>query len=290
MFAGAVALLVAGALGLHARRDLDAALIRPRPARSRASGWLRSPVGLAVHEHRGALIGWSLGAAVLLGVYGSLSQTVIDAFEADPSLQVFLGPGGGDSILAATLGMFAMMLAMLSAAAGIAMCGSLARYEVQGLLETQLSAPRSRWAWLGVQAGVVLVGWAVVHLVGALALAATTSASMGERRWFGDALEACAVYAVPSLLMVALAVALFGAAPRWRALAWVVFGVSAVLAYLGPGLQLSERLLDLVPFSAVGNPPLEDPVWTGIGVQLALAVVLLVVGFVGLRRRDVPRG
>lgn len=289
-FALTAAALVALAVVLHARRDVDAALLRARPAAPRASAWLSSPVGLALHEHRGTLVGWSLGAVVFMGVYGSLSQTVIDALEADPNLQVFLGAGGSDSILSATVGMFTLLLAMLSAAAGIAACGSLARYERLGLLETQLSAPRSRWAWLGAQVGVILCGWAVVHLVGALALAGATAASMGERRWFGEVLRAAAVHAVPALLLVALAVALFGLAPRWRVLAWVVFGVSAVLAYLGPGLQLPDAVMDLVPFSAVGSVPLEDPDPVAVTVELALAALLLVAGFVGLRRRDVPRG
>ena len=95
---------------------------------------------------------------------------------------------------------------------------------------------------------------------------------------------------MPALLLVALAVALFGLAPRWRVLAWVVFGVSAVLAYLGPGLQLPDAVMDLVPFSAVGSVPLEDPDPVAVTVELALAALLLVAGFVGLRRRDVPRG
>ena len=290
LFAVATAALIGLAMALHARRDLDAALLRARPRSPRASAVLRSPLGLAMHEHRGALIGWALGAAVLMGVYGSLSQTVVDALEADPSLLVFLGPGGADKMLELTVGMFALMLGMLSAASGIAAAGSLAKDETAGLLEVQLAAPRSRWSWLGVQVLVVLVVWAVTHAVGGLALAVSTAASMGDTEWYRPVARAVAAQVAPSLLMVALAVALFGVLPRWRALAWVVFGVSAVLAYLGPGLQLPQRLLDAVPFLAVGQVPAEAAEGTAVALLLVLTGLLLAAGFVGLRRRDVPRG
>ncbi|MFC0360323.1 hypothetical protein ACFFHC_11060 [Kytococcus schroeteri] len=58
--------LVAAAVALHARRNVDAALLRARPRPDRASSLLRTPFGLALHEHRGALLGWTLGPFVLV--------------------------------------------------------------------------------------------------------------------------------------------------------------------------------------------------------------------------------
>ncbi|GAA1711004.1 hypothetical protein [Propioniferax innocua] len=66
--------------------------------------------------------------------------------------------------------------------------------------------------------------------------------------------------------------------------AWVVFGISATFAFLGPMLDLPERVLELGPFGAVGNVSAETISW--LGVESVLTVVLIGVGTWWVQRRD----
>lgn len=68
-----------------------------------------------------------------------------------------------------------------------------------------------------------------------------------------------------------------------------MLAAAAVLAYLGPGFDLPEVLLDASPFLAVGRDVVgEGASTTGVAVLVGLGVVLAAAGFVGFRRRDVP--
>lgn len=68
--------------------------------------------------------------------------------------------------------------------------------------------------------------------------------------------------------------------------AWVVFGISATFAFLGPMLDLPEWALELGPFDAVGNVPAETISWLGVGVESVLTVVLIGVRTWWMQRRD----
>jgi ABC-2 type transport system permease protein len=90
-------------------------------------------------------------------------------------------------------------------------------------------------------------------------------------------------------LFAGLALALFGLRPRGFGLAWAAYAVASFIAFLGPGLKLTRWVLDLAPTTHVGNPPVGR---ADVGNLTALAVVataLALVGFIALRRRDIPR-
>lgn len=288
------AALVALAFWLSTRRDVGSALIRPQGSHPRASGFLRTPFGLAWHDHRGAIIGWSIGAAVLMGTYGSLSQEILDAITGNPDLAAMLGAdaaSAAEQLLGTVTSTFLMMLAMVVAAFAIMAVASLHAEEETGRLEAQLSGDRSRLSWLAVHTAVAGLGVLVVGVVGALSLAATTAASTGEQSWLGDILSASLGFLPAALVFLALTVAVFGAASRIRGLVWGLFAVAAVVAYLGPGFQLPDRLIRLSPFQAAGADLVTQSAdRTAIVVLLAVAVGLTALGFVGFRLRDVPRG
>jgi ABC-2 type transport system permease protein len=92
------------------------------------------------------------------------------------------------------------------------------------------------------------------------------------------------------LLFLGLAVALIGLWPKGRSIAWVVFGLSALIGYMGPGINLPDWLVDASPFAAVGPVPAEDVVVLAVVLLTVVGLALLVAGFVGFGRRDVPRG
>lgn len=274
------------------RRDVGSALVQPRRSVARASTALQTPLGLAVRQHRGAVVGWTVVGAALMGVYGSLAQAVIDVITENRALGGFIGAdveAAAEVILRTVMSTFLMMLGMLVAAFVIAGIGTLRREEESGRLEVGLSSQRSRASWLGVHVLVVLAGALVVGLVGAVALGVTTAASLGDDAWVGDILAGSVAHGAAVLLFAGLAVALLGWRPRWHGLAWAALAAGALLAYLGPGFDLPDPLLDASPFLAVGRDVVgEGASTTGVVVLLVISALLTVAGFVGFRRRDVP--
>ena len=288
--AATAAALAALALALSARHDVGAALLRPRKAPARASTTLRSPFGLALYEHRGPILGWLLLSVVLMGVYGGLTKEVIAALEANPDLTDFIGSGGGEQILDRIEAMFVQMQAMLAAALVIQAIGSLRKEEDTGRLELQLVEGRSRLAWLAVHVLVVTVGAVMTQLLGSLVLGWTTGAVLDEGGWVGKLLGAGVAQLPVVVFFIGLCVALLGLWPKGRPLAWVVFGLAAVIAWMGPGMDLPQGVIDASPFAAVGAVPAVEADVTAAVVLTVLGLALLVAGFVGFRRRDVPRG
>lgn len=277
--------LIALGVQLNRGRDLDAALVPPRPAAPTASAFLRRPIGLVWHLHRNTLIGWTLGIGIGMALYGSLTESVLDAVADNPDLAAFFGDGqvAVDSVVAS----FLVFLAALTAAFGIAATGVMRREEQTGRLEAQLSQPRSRLRWAGTHLVAVLGGTVVVFAIGAVALATTASASIGDGGYTGDVLAASASFLPATLVLVAVPCALFGWIPRSQGVAWAVFAVAAVLAYMGPALDLPESLIDLSPLAMIGQPPAEAARPGVVAAVAAAAGALVAIGLVGVRRRDV---
>lgn len=287
------AALVGAAFALNTRRDLGSALIRPRASSPRASAFLRTPFGLAVRQQRMSILGWTVAATAFMAMYGSLTQEVLSAIRDNPTIGDLIGAdsaNGGERLLRTVMSTFVLTLAMIVAAYVVACLGSLRNEETSARLELELSGGRSRRHWLATHLGVVAGGAVLVGASGALALGVATAVSMDDAAWIGDVTWHALAFVPAVAIFVGLAVALFGWLPRRQAaVTWGVFAAAAAIGYLGAGLGLAEALVRLSPFRAVGD----DVVGSGaslVGMTTAsvLASALVVAGFVGFRRRDVP--
>ena len=279
--------LIALALSLSAGRDVGGSLIAARTGPRRASAGLLTPLGLALREHRTVTLGWAVITGVLMGTYGSLTQTVIDAFAGNPDLEVFLG-GGEAGIIEPMVAMFVLLLSMLVAGYVLQSLGSLRKEELSGRLELQLSEARSRTTWLAPHLLVIAVGTLVLAAVGALALAISTASALDDSSWVGTILAAGAAHLPVALLFAGASLALFGWVPRAQVAVWGIFAVAAVIGYMGPGLDLPQWLVEWAPFGLVGNVPAEDVDATGSLVAAGGGLALAALGVLGFARRDVP--
>lgn len=283
----ATLVLLALALRLSAGRDVGGSLIAARTGPRRASAGLRTPFGLALREHRGTTLGWALLAAILLGTYGSLTQTVIDAFEGNPDLAAYLAEGE-EGIIEPMAAMFVLMLSMFVVGYVLQSLGSLRKEEISGRLELQLSEARGRIAWLIPHLAIVVLGALLVGALGALALALSTATALDDSSWVTTLTAAGAAHLPVALLFAGLSVALFGWLPRAQPSVWALFAVAAVIAYMGPGLDLPTGLVEWSPFGLVGNVPADDVDVTGSLVAGFGGLALLGLGLLGFTRRDVP--
>ncbi len=280
--------LAGGATAESGRRDLGSAWIRRGASSATASPFLCTPLGVALRLHRGSVAGWTAVAVVISGTFGALAQPLVDAIAGNASLADAMGAAGGAG-LDAVLTMCALLLALIVGGYVVQAIGLLRVEETSGRLEARLSGPRPRWAWLGTHLLVVALGVAVVSAAGGTALALTTWWSTGDGV-AGPVARAVADYLPAVCLLGALALVLFGVAPRSQPVAWLTYALAAVIAYLGDPLNLPQGILVLSPFHLVGNPP-QAPVDAATLAVLGLVSLALTVGsFAGFRRRSIPQG
>jgi ABC-2 type transport system permease protein len=93
-----------------------------------------------------------------------------------------------------------------------------------------------------------------------------------------------------ALLVLGLAVALHGWAPRLGWLVWVVVGWSLFMVWVGAVLGLPEWLTRLSPWEPLPALPVEEMAWTPVAMVLLVALGLSRAGLVGYRRRDLGVG
>jgi ABC-2 type transport system permease protein len=283
----AAAALVAVAVVLLQRRDEGAGILPVRPGPAVAGRALSGSFGLALRLQRGALIGWSVGlflGGVSIGLTGRDAESLLgDSAEID---KLFSRLGGDivDQYFAVSL----LWLALVGTGFAVQAALRLRGEETAGHAESLLATALSRRRWIASHAAVAMLG--TVLVLGAAGLGAGLADAVNSNdaarlpRLLGAALAA-----VPAVwVLIGLAVALFGLAPRAVGVAWGVLGASATLSFLGPLLDLPDWALDLSPYEHVPQLPAADFTAAPLLWLSAVAAGLLAIGLVAFRRRDVP--
>jgi ABC-2 type transport system permease protein len=267
------------------RRDLGAGLgaARPGPARARAS--LGTPLGLAWRLQRGALLGWTIGYAVLGLVVGNIARSVEQIASSPGIEELFRKLGGGQgSLLDAFFGTEIRFLAVGAAAYGIATALRLRAEESAGRAETVLATRTGRWRWLASHALVAVLGalWLLVVVGLSVGLAAGSVTDVGV----AELLPAALATAPAVLVCVALTLLLFGLVPHWTAFAWGLLAAFVLIGELGPIVELPGWVMGLSPFDHLGTLPGGDANAAGLTGLTAVALLAGVAGFASFRRRD----
>ncbi|WP_372667857.1 ABC transporter permease [Amycolatopsis kentuckyensis] len=283
--------LVVGAAGywLLPRRDVGVGILPPRPGPARAAASLRSPLALAWRLHRGPLLGWTIGTAVVGAVFGSIASGIGDLVGSSPQAQqIFERLGGSHALtqafLAAMAGMFAMVASLYGVQAVLRMRGEETAIRLEPVLATSVGKLR----WAGGHLVFAFFGTALLLLAGGLFMGLANGLRTGDVGGsVGDALAGMLVQLPAAWVVVALAVTIFGLVPGFSAAAWAVGALALLLSLFGPVVNLPQAVLDVSPFQHPPKLPGQELVATPLVWLMAVAIVALVAGLVGWRRRDV---
>ncbi|WP_439385669.1 ABC transporter permease [Amycolatopsis lexingtonensis] len=283
--------LVVGAIGywLLPRRDVGIGILPPRPGPARAAPGLRSPFALAWRLHRGPLVGWTVGVAVVGAVFGSIASGIGDLVGSSPQAQqIFERLGGSHALtqafLAAMAGMFAMVASLYGVQAALRMRGEETAIRLEPVLATSVGKLR----WAGGHLVFAFFGTAALLLVGGLFMGLANGLRTGDVGGsVGDTLAGMLVQLPAAWVVVALAVAIFGLVPAYSAAAWAVGALALLLSLFGPVVNLPQAVLDVSPFQHPPKLPGQEFAATPIVWLLVVAVVALGAGLAGWKRRDV---
>jgi ABC-2 type transport system permease protein len=281
--------LVMVAVELAARRDVGGGVLTERPGPAEAGPGLSSPLGLAVRLHRASVVAWAVGVGILGVFYGIVANEAERMIEENPDLADFFALLGTASITDAFLATSVLMAGLLTGGFAVAAVLRLRSEETVGRADPLLATPVTRSSWAASHLVVTLVGTIVVLVSGGVGTGFGAAAAMGEPARIGELAGAALVMVPAPLVLAAVAFALVGVAPRWSLLAWLGLVVAVVVGLLAEVLDLPGWARDLSPFQHTPALPAAPLRVFPVAVLLVVAAALVVVGLVGLRRRDINR-
>ncbi|MDP9823408.1 ABC transporter permease [Nocardioides massiliensis] len=276
----------AAAYALQGRRDFGASLLPARPGAAWAKPWLGRPVGLAARLQRGAFLGWGAAILVLGAVDGAFTQAMLDAGDDMPAaLQEMFGTQGLLDGWVAFLGWF---VGVITAGYVVFAMQTLRTEEARGRADAVLATPVSRLRWAGSHVLVVAIGAALVLVVTGIGTGLAAAAVTGDWTLIGPVVAAHLNAAPAVLLVLGICGAAFGWAPRLMApLGWTLVVLIGIVAFFADLLDLPAQLRQLSPMDHLARYPVESFALTPFVVIVASAVLTVVLGMVGFRRRGV---
>lgn len=279
------AVLLAIAHQVEARRDLGAGVLPQRPGPATAPARYGTPWGLGVRMERNVMIGWLVAGIVTGLVTGSVATAMTDLItDGGPSIDDLLR-GTGVSALVALL---VAMVALITAAFALQTTLSLRADEASGVIEPQLAGAVSRWSW-AVQRLLIPVVWsAVILAVSGAVLGAVYGASINDLSQLWTITGACLAYWPSLMVLVGLAVFLWGWVPRSASpVSWAVMGVLWIITMFGEVFGLPEWIIEATPIAATPYLPYEQFSATPLLVMTGVALALTAAGLVRFVGRDV---
>jgi ABC-2 type transport system permease protein len=271
---------------LSARRDVGASMFAVRPGPPHAASWLRSPFTLALRLQRAGIVGWTVALALTGLLYGAWTDALLTALDDLPDVLLDV-MGGRQDIVAGYLGLMALFMAWIVGVYAILAVQGLRGEETAGRAEPVLATPVSRWGWFGTNIAVTVIGVVVMLAVTGAATGLGAAMVTGEAARVWELTAAHLSYAPAVALVLAVAALLFGVAPRFIALTWVVLGYALIVGLFGPLMDLPAWAFDLSPFEHVARMPVEAFALAPLAVLTGMAAGAVVAGLSAFRRRDV---
>ena len=289
LWVGLAVILGTVAEAIASRRDMGAGAISPRPGPGHAPAGLGSPLGLAWRLHRGSVVAWTAGIAVLGAVYGGAAEGIGDMLQGNPQLLELVEQLGGeqrlvDAFVSAAVGILALVTSAYAIRAVLRLDVEEERVRAEPVLATATS--RTRWAWSHVFFGIL--GPALILAVAGIVTGVTYGAMVGAIGSQVPGVLGAAMVQLPAVwILTGAAMALYGLAPRYAGLSWGLLVWCLVLGQLGQILQFPQWSLNLSPFSHIPLSPAEDIELVPMAWLLLLAVGLIGAGMTGFRKRDI---
>jgi ABC-2 type transport system permease protein len=277
---GATAVLVVAADAVLGRRDDGAGLIAARPGPPRAAPALAHPAGMALRLQRGALAGWTAGL-FLGGLSIGLTAQDADSILGDSDAVDELFSQAAGSLVDNYLALSLLSMALIGSGFAIQAVLRMRAEETAGRLEPLLATALARPRWAA--------GYVAVSAAGTLLVLAASGLGAGIADGRVAELVGSSLALAPAVwVLVGVAVALFGLAPRATMAAWGALAACYLAAFLGPLLGLPDWVIDVSPFTHVPALPAASFDAVPLLVLTAVAAALVAVGLAGIRRRDVP--
>ncbi len=287
---GATLLSAWAAVCLAGRRDVGGSTLADRSSRVPRLGLLSGPLAFTLRLARPAVTWWACvlaASGVLLGTVAKASGTTIVGSSVR---QVFSRLGATGSGAAAFLGVAFVILAMVVAFQAVAHVATARREEVEGRALHLLAGPVSRSGWFGAWLAVA-TGSLVLSCLVAGAASWAGVALQGARAGFWSVMAAGVNMLAPSIFVMGAGTLAFGVLPRATVpVMYAVLGWSALVDLVAGFTPQSHWVLDTSLFHHMAAAPAVGVDWKADGIVVGAGVLMALVGWRGLLRRDLQLG
>ncbi|MFT4246145.1 MAG: hypothetical protein QM571_06490 [Micrococcaceae bacterium] len=285
----AIVLMPVGFL-LLVNRDLGSGAIAARKGKSRASVFLRTPLGLTWKLQQNIFIGWLVAVIAMVATIGFLVPQVSNIYESSPGIvQMIEAMGGSDAMIPAFISAMLGIVVLMVLAYVLQALSKLRGEESNGHLEVLLSTKLSRLQWFALHTIVALVGGAIMLAISGWLMAASVNA--GSDNLHAD----IGKYTISGLqywpilaLFTGFYILLFGIFPKATgAVTWLYYGFVVFATWLAPMLKLKQWVMDLSPMSHIASAPAEAIKGEPQLVITGISIALIAIGTYAWRNRDV---
>lgn len=282
--------LVILAFYLNSHRDIGSGMIATRPGRATASAFLRGPLSLFWRLNRVSIIVWFFGIMILGATYGSVFNTIGDILKTNPMLKQLLNTKAINAanvlIIKEFLAILMIVFAALALVPGISLINYLKSGESKGYLEIIHSTETSRFKLFFSILGLATVTSIAVLFAGIYGLYAGGNAVMTHHIAMSVFMRGFYGYLSPLLLMLGISAFLIGWLPKLTTLNYGYLVLAFFVQYFGKLLKLPDWTEKLTPFGFIKHVPVSNFDVPTFWWQIAIAVLLVIVGYIGYRRRD----
>ncbi|MFC0471097.1 ABC transporter permease [Halalkalibacter kiskunsagensis] len=274
-------------LFLNKIRDLESGFFPSKPGRKYASRLLQSPFGLAFRLQRTGIVAWAIGMYVLGLSYGSVFGDLESFFSNNEMMTEMLSPVEGLSLTEQFLAILMSVISMICTVPALMFMLKLKGEEKKERTDHLLSRAVSRMRVMGSYFIISMFFGSMMLFLALLGLWSASTAVMDEAISFSAMLEAGMVYLPAMWMMIGLAVLFIGLLPQFTGFSWLYLGYSFLVVYLGGLLQFPEWMRNLSPFGHVPQVPVEELNVSTVLMLTSLAAILVIIGFIGYRKRDI---
>jgi ABC-2 type transport system permease protein len=279
--------LVVGAFILQGHRDFGQGMFAQRPGPAGA-GIAGNVWGLGFKLNRGSLITWLIAFAGLGLIFGNLATSIGGILAKNPAMAEILASGAAaaSDLTFAFIVTILQIVAIIVAVMGVQIVLHVYSEEIEYRVEPLLAGSLRRSTYLASNTLIALLGTALALLIAGVATGLVSGAK--DKTISTSDVIFQSLVTIPAVwVLVGLALAAVGAAPRLRLVAWLGIVATFGLTILGPTFKLPAWALDISPLRHVPNVTAASPDWAGLAWLIAFAALFLIIGFVGYRRRDI---
>lgn len=271
------------------KRDLGRGMIPEKPGRRHGSSLMHSPYGLAFKLLRTSLIVWVLTLFLFAGMYGSVFGDLESFLSKNEMLNVIFSQNPNYSAVEQFISLLMVVMSLIAAIPILNIMGRVGGEEKKGHDENIFGKSVSRCAQMAAYLLPAVVMSIVFQLSIALGFWGVGSSVLKTTPDLGVFIKSALLYLPPLFIMIGLSMVITAFLPRKTYFVYVYLVYTFLAVYMGAIVQLPKWTTKLTPFGYIPKYPIEKISAAPLVVQLAIAIVLCILGFMGYQRRDCKR-
>ncbi|WP_342388686.1 ABC transporter permease [Salinicoccus bachuensis] len=269
---------------LFSRRDLDDAYLNI--AMNKKPRSIGSYPRLMMGSMKILVASWLIGMVLIGASYGSIFGD-LDAFINENAFLAESMAAAGEDPVTQFISVLVLITSIIGIIPALMISGRILREEKHGRLEwLESTGIRRRTMLLSHGIYAVVVGFAGV-VVAMLGMFGASMGVEGIDMTLGDYMIVAINYGGAIVLFVGLSMLLTGISARLHFVVWFYLLYAFFVNYLGIIIGLDDAWRMATPFHYLAEVPKESIDWAAWSIVVAIGIVLMGVGVLLFRRRDV---